>query len=165
MIKAEHTWFPPMYANPKLNNIERLKFDYGLIVLSDLKPHDRHCGFGFSATHTDRQLLSGLSVSIFGYPMLLHDSMLSSNKIAQIRKNYDKDKKGDRLGEKKPEEVYNAEFLETNSKDERVLFGSGGEIQSVTGRKMRYFVHTSAGQSGSPVYIWDKGVYTVVGIQ
>lgn len=45
------------------------------------------------------------------------------------------------------------------------LWGSGGRTQSVDSKILKYLLPTSAGQSGSPVFIWHEGMLTVVGIQ
>lgn len=162
VVKAEHMWYPPKYTSSELTRIERLKYDFGLIVLPNRKEHNTDCGFGYSATLTDRQLLSGLSLSIFGYPMRDAKAMESSQKVHKVTDTFET---GEKVGQKKTKEEMEAEWLEKNQCDDRILYGSGGPVQSVTGRKLRYFVHTSRGQSGCPVYIWDNGVYTVVGIQ
>jgi V8-like Glu-specific endopeptidase len=49
--------------------------------------------------------------------------------------------------------------------DVRSLHGSGGRVQSVSEKNLRYVVHTSSGQSGGPVFIWSRGFWTVIGIQ
>lgn len=45
------------------------------------------------------------------------------------------------------------------------LWGSGGRTQSVGAEVLQYLLPTSRGQSGSPVFMWHHGLWTVVGIQ
>lgn len=63
------------------------------------------------------------------------------------------------------------ELLETNlscfgfTGNEGDMWGSGGRTQSVDRKMVRYLLQTSGGQSGSPVFTWYRGFWTVVGIQ
>lgn len=52
-----------------------------------------------------------------------------------------------------------------NGKENTTMWGSGGHVQSLDDRILRFMLHTTGGQSGSPVFVWDNGVWTVVGIQ
>ena len=41
---------------------------------------------------------------------------------------------------------------------------TGGELTEVTTNRLFYMNDTMAGQSGSPVYTWYKGYWTVLGV-
>ncbi|KAK6522972.1 hypothetical protein TWF281_002399 [Arthrobotrys megalospora] len=46
----------------------------------------------------------------------------------------------------------------------KTMWGSGGALYKVEKMQLQHTLDTSRGQSGSPVYIWYKGYWTVVGI-
>jgi len=153
-IKKREFFFPPRYTCHHIDEWTRSNYDYGVIVLPGTRHPNQPCGFGFSATMTDRELLGGISLSIFGYPMLKDDEMKESNVITEPTQSG-----------KPPTSVPPSDNKpKLNPRDDRVLYGSGGRVQSVGPRIIRYFVNTSEGQSGCPVYLWDEGYYTVVGI-
>lgn len=50
-------------------------------------------------------------------------------------------------------------------KGEPDLWGTGGQTQAVESGIVRYLLQATPGQSGSPVFLWYEGFWTVIGIQ
>lgn len=84
-IDVDHTCLrvPDAYRT-SVSSVDRLAYDYGIIVLPGTKPAGADCGFGFAATMTDREILE-CDLNMFGYPA---QKMTPETTIADTRTLY-----------------------------------------------------------------------------